>query len=143
MEATQVVHPPPSDGASSEGEVFDPAPHRPNRRSLRAAALMTGAVFVALLAVGIVPRIFHHAAMQADIRRAATDLPKVQVAKVERSIAGSTLVLPASIQPLQETAIYARANGYVKRWNFDIGAHVRKGQLMAVKPSPSANSWSP
>jgi RND family efflux transporter MFP subunit len=40
-------------------------------------------------------------------------------------------VLPGSVEPLQETDVYARANGYVRKWFFDIGAHVKKGQIMA------------
>ncbi len=35
-----------------------------------------------------------------------------------------------------DTPIYARTSGYLKNWYFDIGAHVRKGQLMAVIETP-------
>ena len=35
-----------------------------------------------------------------------------------------------------DTPIYARTSGYLKRWYFDIGAHVRKGQLMAEIETP-------
>ena len=35
-----------------------------------------------------------------------------------------------------DTPIYARTNGYLKRWYFDIGAHVRQGQLLAQIETP-------
>ncbi len=35
-----------------------------------------------------------------------------------------------------DTPIYSRTNGYLKSWYFDIGAHVRKGQLMAQIETP-------
>jgi multidrug efflux pump subunit AcrA (membrane-fusion protein) len=38
--------------------------------------------------------------------------------------------------PLEETTIYARANGYVRSWRVDIGAHVKKGEVLAVLEVP-------
>ena len=35
-----------------------------------------------------------------------------------------------------DTPIYARTSGYLKRWNFDIGAHVRQGDLLAEIETP-------
>jgi RND family efflux transporter MFP subunit len=38
-----------------------------------------------------------------------------------------------------DTPIYSRTNGYLKSWYFDIGAHVRKGQLMADIETPEVD----
>ena len=38
-----------------------------------------------------------------------------------------------------DTPIYSRTNGYLKNWYFDIGAHVRKGQLMAQIETPEVD----
>jgi RND family efflux transporter MFP subunit len=46
------------------------------------------------------------------------------------------LVLPANVQAFQETPIYARTNGYVKRWHTDMGAPVKAGQLLAEVDTP-------
>jgi RND family efflux transporter MFP subunit len=46
------------------------------------------------------------------------------------------IVLPGYTQPFSDTPIYARTNGYLKRWYFDIGAHVEKGQLLAEIDTP-------
>src|SRR5260370_1130690 len=35
--------------------------------------------------------------------------------------------------------MYARANGYLKHWYFDIGAHVQKGQLLAEIETPEVD----
>ena len=50
--------------------------------------------------------------------------------------AGDGLVLPAEIKPWLEASIYARANGYLKSWIADIGAHVEAGQLLALIETP-------
>ena len=55
---------------------------------------------------------------------------------VRRAAAGSTLALPGTIQALHESAIYARVQGYVKRWQSDIGSLVRSGQLLAEIDAP-------
>jgi membrane fusion protein (multidrug efflux system) len=58
------------------------------------------------------------------------------VTPAKRSTDGSTLALPGSVQPLQETAIYARANGFVRRWLVDIGTHVKQGQTLVELEVP-------
>jgi len=50
--------------------------------------------------------------------------------------ASGELVLPATIQPYQATDLYARANGFLKSWNVDIGAAVKKGQVLAEIETP-------
>ena len=44
--------------------------------------------------------------------------------------------LPGNTQAYIDTPIYARTSGYLKHWYFDIGARVRKGQLMATIETP-------
>lgn len=49
------------------------------------------------------------------------------------------LALPGNVQAYIETPIYSRTNGYLKKWYFDIGAHVRKGQLLAEIETPEVD----
>ena len=49
------------------------------------------------------------------------------------------VVLPGNAQAYVATPIYARTNGYLKSWNFDIGAHVKAGQLLAVIETPEVD----
>jgi RND family efflux transporter MFP subunit len=50
--------------------------------------------------------------------------------------AAAGLVVPAEVKPLLEAPIYARANGYLKRWLVDIGAQVKEGELLAEIDTP-------
>ena len=49
------------------------------------------------------------------------------------------LTVPGTVQAFSESPIYARINGYVRAWNVDIGARVRKGQLLAVIEAPEVD----
>jgi RND family efflux transporter MFP subunit len=49
------------------------------------------------------------------------------------------IVLPGTTQAFVDAPIYARTNGYLKQWYFDIGAHVRKGQLLADIETPEVD----
>src|SRR5262249_8952832 len=46
------------------------------------------------------------------------------------------VILPGSTQPYINSPIYARTNGYLVKWYFDIGARVKKGQLLAIIDTP-------
>jgi membrane fusion protein, multidrug efflux system len=123
----------------SEGEVFDPAEHRPTGRSLVGVAIVLTVVIAVMLVLGIVPRVMHRSAMADDERAKASDAPNVHVARAERSLAKSSLALPGSVQPLQETVLYARANGYVRKWYVDIGALVKRGEVLAELDIPDVD----
>jgi RND family efflux transporter MFP subunit len=49
------------------------------------------------------------------------------------------VVLPGNVQAYTDSGIYARTDGYLKKWYFDIGSRVRKGQLLAVIESPEVD----
>ncbi len=50
------------------------------------------------------------------------------------------LSLPGQTVAFTDTPIYARTSGYLKHWYFDIGAHVRKGQLLAQIETPELDA---
>jgi membrane fusion protein, multidrug efflux system len=122
--------------AHGEGEVFDPAPFRPTKRHLGTTALALGAILGVLLVLGIVPRVLHQSALAEEQRAKEAESPRVNVARVVGADDGAKLVLPGSVQPFQETPIYARANGFVRKWLVDIGAHVKKGQVLVELDVP-------
>ncbi len=59
-------------------------------------------------------------------------LQNVNVIHAELGSPVTDLTVPGTVQALSESPIYARINGYLRVWNTDIGAHVSKGQLLAV-----------
>ena len=93
------------------------------------------AVIVALVVVfGIAARRRSESTLETDTK--AASIPSVNVIHPVSSVLSSGLALPGSTQAYVDTPIYARTSGYLKKWYFDIGAHVRKGQLMAVIETP-------
>jgi RND family efflux transporter MFP subunit len=125
--------------AHGEGELFDPAEHQPTPRGLVTLGAAAALVVAGLVAAGAVPRALHRVAVEKQEKAAATVVPQVQVARAQRAAAGAPVVLPGTVQPLQETAMYARANGYVRKWYVDIGAEVKKGQVLADLDLPDVD----
>ncbi len=123
-------------GGHRQGEIFDPAGHRPTSRGLFVVGLVFLLVLAALLAAGIVPRLRHRSILEADERRAATESSRLRVARAQHLVSKGPLSLPGSVQPMQETSIYARANGYVRKWLVDIGAPVKQGQVLVELDVP-------
>jgi len=104
-------------------------------RRLLGLGIATVIVLIVMFIVTTIPR----RSVENELRAEATardSAPSVQVTTVRRATAGSTLVLPGTIQALHESAIYARVQGYVKRWQSDIGSLVRSGQLLAEIDAP-------
>ncbi|HEX2759011.1 MAG TPA: biotin/lipoyl-binding protein, partial [Rhizomicrobium sp.] len=58
-------------------------------------------------------------------------VPTVQVIKLKTAKNGGNLTLPGDLQAFASAPIYAQVSGYVQKWSFDIGAHVKKGDLLA------------
>jgi len=93
------------------------------------------AIIVALVVIfGIAARRRTESTLETDTK--AASIPSVNVIHPASSVSSSGLALPGNTQAYVDTPIYARTSGYLKNWYFDIGAHVRKGQLMAVIETP-------
>jgi RND family efflux transporter MFP subunit len=71
----------------------------------------------------------------ADATQTAAILSVNVVHPVEGSKADD-LALPGNVEAFTDTPIYSRTNGYLKKWYFDIGQHVRKGDLLAEIETP-------
>jgi RND family efflux transporter MFP subunit len=60
----------------------------------------------------------------------------VDVVSPKASTDADEIALPGSTSAFNDTPIYARTSGYVKRWYVDIGARVKKGQILATIETP-------
>src|ERR1700744_659654 len=107
--------------------------------SRRGRWLAVGAIVVvlALAAQGIWSRHTAHAALERDAEHASA--LSVSIVQPKKSTAGFDLVLSGNVQAFLDTPIYARTNGYLKRWYADIGAHVKAGQLLAEIETPEVD----
>ena len=66
-------------------------------------------------------------------------VPTVSVIHPRRGAPVEEVVLPGNAQAYVATPIYARTNGYLKSWYFDIGAHVKSGALLAEIETPEVD----
>jgi RND family efflux transporter MFP subunit len=75
------------------------------------------------------------------LRQQTEDLavPTVAAIHPRRGAAAEEVVLPGNAQAYVATPIYARINGYLKSWYFDIGAQVKSGQLLAEIETPEVD----
>ena len=101
--------------------------------------VLVGVVVIALivLTAGILPRIQARTELKKETIEMA--VPVVSVVQPKRSGSAQELILPANVQAYADAPIYARTNGYLKRWYADIGTHVKAGQLLAEIDTPEVN----
>lgn len=96
------------------------------------------AVLTSLVVVGVILGMNSRTAAQTQLHDVAleTAAPAVVVIHPLQGVSAEELDLPGNMQAFNDTPIYARTSGYVKRWLVDIGAHVRQGQVLAVVETP-------
>src|ERR1700722_14508379 len=100
--------------------------------SLRTPAVVV-IVAMVVLALVIYFGIHSRAAAESQLQQSTeqASVPFVRVVFPQEGAATKEIVLLGSTQAFIDAPIYARTNGYLKQWFFDIGAHVKKGQLLA------------
>jgi RND family efflux transporter MFP subunit len=119
--------------------VSDPDAPPPGRlgRGFWLGLLLALLVVACIVVYGILSR--SHADSNLAVVSKAEAIPEVRVVFPVAGAGGGTLSLPGNTQAYVDTPIYSRTNGYLKKWYFDIGAHVQKGQLMAVIETPEVD----
>jgi RND family efflux transporter MFP subunit len=124
----------PSDVAQADADQPTPTEPRPSfpwlLAGLAAVALVLGTVIYA----GIHQRA--HAETTLGVRTERAAVPTVSIVLPKPDAVSQEIVLPGNTQAFTDTPIYARTNGYLKRWYVDIGAHVTQGQLLAEIDTP-------
>lgn len=100
--------------------------------------LIVVVIAAAILAVvGITERL--RAEKNLNQRTGELALADVLVDKPKVGQPTQELVLPGNMFAYVDSPIYARTDGYLDRWYFDIGARVKKGQLLATIASPEVD----
>ena len=113
--------------------------HPPDLPALPARkALLIIAFVVIVLAVGGAISMFSRmrAARALEHETEIEAIPVVAVVHPSTEAPDEQLVLPASVQAYEESPIFARTNGYLLRWNKDIGSKVAEGELLADIDTP-------
>jgi RND family efflux transporter MFP subunit len=113
-----------------------PAPAKISSSRLIAIGLVVVAVLLALFAGAYLPRTRARAALVESTKTAREALPRVEIISPKESSSDRAMKLPGTVKPLQETILYARANGFVRDWKVDIGDKVKSGQTLAEIETP-------
>jgi membrane fusion protein (multidrug efflux system) len=116
---------------------FDlPPPAAVSRKGFVALVVGVGAVLALAFAAGYLPRRHERAALEEVATVAGGVVTRVEVVAPKVGKADRAALLPGSVQPLEETVLYARASGFVRRWLVDIGDKVKEGQVLVEIETP-------
>jgi len=96
--------------------------------------IVVAVVLGAVVVLGIASRSRQQSVLEAENRQSS--VADVNIVHPSGSAVSDEIALPGNTQAYIDTPIYSRTSGYLKAWYFDIGAHVRKGQLMAQIETP-------
>jgi RND family efflux transporter MFP subunit len=118
-----------------KGTLRNPSLQRSLRRWLIPALVALAAVLV--LVFGIRSRVKTETTLRAVTDQMA--VPSVSVVAPKQTAPATEIILPGNMQPFISSPIYARTDGYLKKWYFDIGAHVKAGELLAVIQTPEVD----
>jgi membrane fusion protein, multidrug efflux system len=116
---------------------FDlPPPATVSRKGLFGIVAGVLAVVALAFAAGYLPRRQERAALEEVAATSSGAVSRVEVVTPKVGVRDRATLLPGSVQPLEETVLYARASGFVKRWLVDIGDKVKEGQMLVELETP-------
>jgi RND family efflux transporter MFP subunit len=131
-----------SQNDSNQIDVIDEAPRTSPAvgaitTSVRHIAIILG-IFAFCIALGILSGIHSRVQAEAALHLAAKEsaIPVVEVVCPKAGTEAPEIALPGNTQAFNDTPIYARTSGYLKQWYVDIGARVKRGQLLATIETP-------
>ena len=125
--------PPDKTDSPSESTKVLPSTTR-KQRSWRIAGLTATLIMGGAFLVRFVERVAANERLTGTTLEAA--VASVTVIHPQAGAPNEEILLPGYTQAFTDTPIYARTSGYLKDWHFDIGAHVRKGDLLAQIETP-------
>jgi RND family efflux transporter MFP subunit len=108
-----------------------------SHRSVWWALLIAAVVLGSAIYLSVRARVASAANLASATEQGA--IPLVNAVHPKRGAATSEIVLPGGAQAFVDAPIYARTNGYLKHWYFDIGARVKQGQLLAEIETPEVD----
>jgi RND family efflux transporter MFP subunit len=120
--------------APARAEAAQPTEQVENQSGGRTLVIVVAVALLVAIVYGL-----HLRSASSKILAGATEDAAVLSVNVTRPTAGSQvgdLALPGNAEAFTDTPIYSRTNGYLKKWYFDIGSHVHKGDLLAEVETP-------
>jgi RND family efflux transporter MFP subunit len=102
-----------------------------------AGGLLLAVIALGLALWGISTRAKALSVVTRETRELA--ITTVAVIKPERGAPTQEIVLPGTMLAFTDAPIYARTNGYLRKWYVDIGSRVRAGQVLADIDTPEVD----
>jgi RND family efflux transporter MFP subunit len=116
---------------------FDlPAPTMISKKRLAIVLAGLFAVLGAAFLSAYLPREGRRAALAEGVQSAGRSAMRVEVVAPKAVSSDRAILLPGSVQPLEETVLYARASGFVRLWRVDIGDRVKQGDVLVELDTP-------
>jgi RND family efflux transporter MFP subunit len=134
IESQETIPSPQTKVAIQLGKTGPGNPPRTRRAIVVGGAILLSAGFAFLVYSGIQSRIDAEKGLEKRVTLSAAAV--VNVVHPIRGSDDQAIELPGNTQAFTEAPIYARTSGYLKQWYFDIGAHVKRGQLLAEIETP-------
>jgi RND family efflux transporter MFP subunit len=129
---TQQPNPNVQHAAAGEGSAPEQNPLSP--RKVLFGVVLALLIFAVIAATGILRRMHGDTVLAQRTDELAP--PTASVAAAKPGAPTETLVLPGNVTAYTDSPIYARTDGYLQHWYYDIGAKVKKGALLAVIETP-------
>ena len=123
-----------TDVAPAHGDAPHAASSTENPGGIRAIGIFVTVALLVAIVYGLHLRSASEKGLSVATEEAA--IPSVNVVHPVPGSKADDLALPGSVQAFTDTPIYSRTNGYLKKWYFDIGSRVRKGDLLAEIETP-------
>src|SRR5271154_3153480 len=123
------LQPGPQAGSSKSSHDGAPEQGAVSPRKILTGAAVVLLILVVLAVIGILRRVHAHTVLKD--RTYSLAAPTVTVAQARPGAPVDTFVLPGNVTAYTDAPIYARTDGYLVLWYYDIGARVQKGALLA------------
>jgi len=124
----------PAEQRVEKGEIDPSNERRAPRPGTIVLAVIACAGFAIFIYSGIRSRTEAEQRLAQNVRSSL--VPLVTVIHPKGGAAAQEIELPGNTQAFTEAPIYARTSGYLKQWYLDIGAHAKRGQLLAEIETP-------
>lgn len=129
----------------SAGYTHAPAPRHASQATATTRTSRGGwialIVIAALVLAGVIWGILARSADEHRLAQSTRANGELAVTVTHPIVTGEAgeIALPGNTQAFNDTPIYARTNGYLKKFFVDIGQHVRQGELMAIIETPEVD----
>jgi RND family efflux transporter MFP subunit len=124
----------PSEVTTQVAKASPPNRSRTRRPIIIGGAILLSAGFAFWIYSGINSRVDAEKRLEKTVK--LTSAAAVNVVHPTSGSDAQAIELPGNTQAFTDAPIYARTSGYLKQWYFDIGARVKRGELLAEIETP-------